>query len=363
MRTTALLSLFASFAAVLAVPAPAPDAGLSSAQSKGCRNPEVRREWRTFSKKEKAAYIAAVNCLAKKPHSKRLKASYPRDNIPNITADSSFYDDMTYIHMDLTNQIHYTGFFLPWHRWYVQMHVTQLRQQCGYKGVMPYWDWSKDAASFNTSAMWDADTTSGLGTFGDPNNDFYVNNGGFSNMQVAYPIKRKIRRQYTPFPYLTWWWVPRPTEAAAEGLKQSYVDAAINGYEGDFIGFQNATEKAQAFHANVHMIMGGDLAGTCPTAAGSSCVGGSTWTPNDPMFFLHHANFDRIWYLWQKKSPKNFFAFKGGSNMTYTDPAFPNGYPPWLSINDKMPADGLFPEQSILDVMNPLSANLCYTYA
>jgi hypothetical protein len=36
--------------------------------------------------------------------------------------------------------------------------------------------------------MWDADRTSGLGTFGDPNNDYYVTNGGFADMQVAYPM-------------------------------------------------------------------------------------------------------------------------------------------------------------------------------
>ncbi|CAE6450660.1 unnamed protein product [Rhizoctonia solani] len=363
MRTVSLLSLLVSYVALVGA-VPAGDAELSAVQSSQCRSPEVRREWRTFSKKEKAAYISAVNCLAKRPHSKLLKASYPRADLPAIKDDSSFYDDMTYVHMDLTNQIHYTGFFLPWHRWYTNQHVTQLKKQCGYKGVMPYWDWSKDTASFNTSAMWDSDPVSGLGGFGDPNNDYYLKDGGFQNMKVSYPIKRGIRRQYTPYPYLAWWWVPRPQEAAVVGMQKSFVDAAINGYEGDFMGFQNATEKAQAFHANVHMIMGGDLAGTCPAAAGASCIGGSTWTPNDPMFFLHHANIDRIWWLWQRKSAKNLFAFKGGSNMTYTDPAFPNGYPPWLSINDKMPTDGLFPQPTVLSTMNTLgSAEYCYIYA
>ncbi|KAF8603183.1 Di-copper centre-containing protein [Ceratobasidium sp. AG-I] len=368
MRTNALISLIACAAAIAGVgAAPTADGSLDSnmnaQKSAKCKKPEIRREWRTFSKKEKAAYIAAVNCLAKKPHSKLLKPSYPRANIPNVTTASSFYDDMTYIHMDLTDHIHYTGYFLPWHRWYTNQHVTQLKLQCGYTGVMPYWDWSKDAASFNTSAVWDADPTSGLGTFGDPAKDYYVTNGGFSKMQVAYPIKRNIRRQYTPFPYLTWWWVPRPTEGAAVGLQQSYVDEAINGYDGDFVGFQNATEKAQAFHANVHMILGGDMAGTCPTAAGSTCIGGSTWTPNDPMFFLHHANFDRIWWRWQWRAPsKNLFAFKGGSVSTYTDPAYPNGYPPWMNITDLLPTDGLFPQKSILSMMNTLGDELCYVY-
>lgn len=363
MRITASLLAFALL--VSAVPAPAEETSTEATEASAaasCRNPEVRREWRQFSAAEKAAYIAAVNCLAKKPHSNALTPSYPRSNIPNVTADSSFYDDMTYIHMDLTDQIHYTGFFLPWHRWYVNAHVQQLKSKCGYKGVMPYWDWSQDASSFNTSAIFGTDPTTGLGGFGDPLQDYTVTTGGFANMTLAYPIKHVVRRQFTPYPYLDWWWVPRPTESAMTTITQAFVDEAINGYVGDFIGFQNATEKAQAFHANMHMIMGGDMAGTCPTAAGSSCIGGSTWTPNDPLFFLHHANFDRIWYLWQKKNPANAQAFAGGSISTYTDPAYPNGYPPWLNTSSVLPTDGLFPSKTVKSMLSTVGGDLCYIY-
>ncbi|KAG9096969.1 hypothetical protein FS749_007375, partial [Ceratobasidium sp. UAMH 11750] len=304
-----------------------PDASVS----RSCRSPEQRKEWRSFSTPEKAAYIAAVKCLAKKPHTSALKPQYPRSNLPNMTTASSYYDDLVYVHMDQTDHIHYTGLFLPWHRWYVNEHVTQLKSQCGYRGVMPYWDWSRDAAAFNSSAIFDPNTSSGLGGFGDPAQDYMVTNGGFANMKVAYPIQHTIRRQYTLYPYLNWYWLQRPNEAANVTITQAFVDAATNGYPGDFIGFQNATEKAQAFHPNIHMIMGGDMAGTCPTAAGPSCVGGSTWTSNDPLFFLHHANIDRIWYLWQSKSKANAVAFAGGSISTYTDPSYPNGYPPWLN--------------------------------
>lgn len=93
--------------------------------------------------------------------------------------------------------------------------------------------------------------------------------------------KHIIRRQFNLYPYLDWFWLQRPTEAANVTITKAYVDAAVNGYVGDFVGFQNATEKAQAMHPNIHMMMGGDMAGTCPTAAGSSCIGGSTWTSND----------------------------------------------------------------------------------
>ncbi|KAG9101065.1 hypothetical protein FRC06_003408 [Ceratobasidium sp. 370] len=258
------------------------DSTADSSLSRGCRNPEQRKEWRSFSTAEKAAYIAAVKCLAKKPHTSTLKPQYPRSNLPNMTTASSYYDDLVYVHMDQTDHIHYTGLFLPWHRWYVNEHVTQLKVQCGYQGVMPYW---------------------------------------------------------------------------------AFVDAAINGYVGDFIGFQNATEKAQAFHPNIHMIMGGDMAGTCPTAAGSSCIGGSTWTANDPLFFLHHANMDRIWYLWQNKNWANAAAFAGGSISTYTDPSYPNGYPPWLNRTSVLPTDGMSSGlKTVQSVMSTTAGDLCYVY-
>ncbi|CAE6395636.1 unnamed protein product [Rhizoctonia solani] len=363
MRTPSFLFAFLVIIGVIAAPAEETSTESAEVSTAGtCRNPEVRKEWRKFSSAEKAAYIAAVNCLARKPHTSSLKPTYPRSNIPSVTEDSSYYDDMTYVHMDLTDQIHYTGLFLPWHRWFVNEHVQQLKTQCGYKGVMPYWDWSQDSLSLNTSAIFSTDSATGLGGFGDPLQDYRVTTGGFSNMTVAYPIKHNIRRQFTLFPYLDWYWLQRPNEAANITITKAYVDAAINGYVGDFVGFQNATEKAQAFHPNIHMLMGGDMAGTCPTAAGSSCVGGSTWTPNDPIFFLHHANMDRIWYLWQLKNSANANAFKGGSVSTYTDPAYPNGYPPWLNTTTVIPTDGMFTPKTIQKMLNTVGGDLCYVY-
>ncbi|KDN44633.1 hypothetical protein RSAG8_05398, partial [Rhizoctonia solani AG-8 WAC10335] len=119
MRTP---SLFFAFSAIIgAIASPAEETSTQAAEvsaASTCRNPE---------------------CLARKPHTSALKPTYPRSNIPNVTEDSSYYDDMIYIHMDQTDQIHYTGLFLPWHRWFVNEHVQQLKAQCGYKGVMPYW--------------------------------------------------------------------------------------------------------------------------------------------------------------------------------------------------------------------------------
>lgn len=36
-----------------------------------------------------------------------------------------------------TMSIHYTGNFLPWHRWYVAAYETALREECQYAGAQP----------------------------------------------------------------------------------------------------------------------------------------------------------------------------------------------------------------------------------
>lgn len=61
---------------------------------------------------------------------------------------------------------------------------------------------------------------------------------------------------------------------------------ALNGFT-SFTAFQAAIEGA--VHAGVHNAVGGDMA----TAA----------SPADPLFWLHHANLDRLWIKWQKKHP------------------------------------------------------------
>lgn len=35
------------------------------------------------------------------------------------------------------------GIFLPWHRQFVNYFEEVLIDKCGYKGSMPYWDWTQ----------------------------------------------------------------------------------------------------------------------------------------------------------------------------------------------------------------------------
>lgn len=55
--------------------------------------------------------------------------------------------------------IHYTGNFMPWHRWFVHTYETALREECGYKGYQPYWEWPRYPAP-QKSPIFDGSSTS-----------------------------------------------------------------------------------------------------------------------------------------------------------------------------------------------------------
>jgi tyrosinase len=84
----------------------------------------------------------------------------------------SRYDDLVYTHIEQTFSMHYTGHFLAWHRYYVATYERMLRDECGYKGAQPYWDWTLDtpAEKWASSPVFDPETGfGGNGEFVAPN--------------------------------------------------------------------------------------------------------------------------------------------------------------------------------------------------
>lgn len=72
-------------------------------------NLAVRREWGTLSQKERKSYTDAVLCLQAK------NAKTPSSLIPGA---KSRFDDWVGTHINQTLNIHYTGTFLAWHRYF-----------------------------------------------------------------------------------------------------------------------------------------------------------------------------------------------------------------------------------------------------
>ena len=107
-----------------------------------------------------------------------------------------------------------------------------------------------DAFDFVNSSFWDPDTTSGVGGWGDPNNDYEITSGAFAdNFTLSYPSYHRLRRQYTPV---------RPTEPnlpLVTLITPESQEAIINGFVGDFIDFQGAYEGVS--HGAIHFMVGG----------------------------------------------------------------------------------------------------------
>jgi tyrosinase len=226
-------------------------------------------------------------------------------------------------------------------------------------GTSPYWDWTIDSPNFYDSPFWnDSDPKSGLGGWGDPNADYGVPDGAFHTLPLSYPLPHVVRRNFTllvpPFPGQN----ASPTPIDPSLFSTSVVESVLETTPGGYEQFQ---VNIGVPHAAIHEIVGGDLFGACPTNAPSNCTAGPKWSPNDPLFFMHHAMIDKIWSDWQNRNPASAWSFSGGSvqgNIT----EYPTGVPPNLTLDSIIPADGLFTEVTIGDVLDTTGGYLCYVY-
>lgn len=186
-------------------------------------------------------------------------------------------------------------------RWFTHLFDASLRRTCGYSGPTPYWDWSRDHADLFRSPVFDDSPAYGLGGTGDcdssPEADCVVTTGAFApsagnldmELELAWPVPHPLRRNLT---LLTGWFAHELPQNRTLGPE--FVRNATEQTTGDFYRFQRAMTR---LHNHVHNFVGGDLAGDCPKALPEEdCRGMAvSFTPNDPLFWLHHAQLDRLW--------------------------------------------------------------------
>lgn len=106
-----------------------------------------------------------------------------------------------------------------------------------------------DSSDFENSTFWDPDTTSGVGGWGNPNDDHQITDGAFATgFPVSYPSPHRLRRQYTPID-------PNSTVPLPETFTPESQLAMVNGFVGDFIGFQAFFQSGS--HRSIHRIVTG----------------------------------------------------------------------------------------------------------
>lgn len=296
-------------------------AGVIPRQATNCTNPEKRVEWRQMTADNQQQYVASVLCL-------KTKSS-------RIGLSTSLYDDFPYVHVQLDAQIHYVAQFLPWHRFFVQIYEETLRD-CGYMGPMAYWDWTLDSADMPASTIWDPVT--GFG--GDGNSSvldgYYkcVTDGPFKDLHPSY---------------------------LAGNLREHCLARAFNNgtaEPGNMFNVQYTPERVAEIHAHANFPSFHNDLETGPHGAIHSAVGGDLFpssSPNEPLFFLHHVQIDRLWWLWQQENPQVRNAeFAGNKTQARDSPA--------ASVDDVMPYRGLAPDITVSQALTTENSLMCYNY-
>ncbi|KAK8016680.1 hypothetical protein PG993_014869 [Apiospora rasikravindrae] len=323
-------------------------------------NAHIRRDWEKLGTDEKLDYIRAVQCLADSP-----------PKLPQYGwANKNRYDDFVAVHINKTTSIHSTGNFLSYHRFFVYLWEKALREECGYNGYQPYWNWFKYTDDLGKSPVFDGSSTS-LGGDG----DYFPHNGSMGGGNTIYfppgkgggcvtsgPLNLTINLGpitprmdgLSPVGSL-FEWNPRClrrdlTMAASRNLNAvNLLNLTVGDASHTIQLFQNELQGARTdpaflgMHGSGHFAMGAD--GTDLYAS-----------INDPAFWLHHAMLDRVYWAWQALHPAEKGKIAGGTVMRE-----PNS--PSAELNDLLDAMGLDTNKPIEDLLDTLGGTpLCYIY-
>ncbi|KAI0976146.1 Di-copper centre-containing protein [Xylaria arbuscula] len=326
-------------------------------------NAVARRNWKNFSCAERTHYIAAVKCLQTKPS----------------IADPTFapgartrYDDFVAVHINQTLSIHGTGNFLTWHRYFTYAYETALRNECGYTGYQPYWNWLENTEDPSKSPLFDGTSTSFSG-----DGSFVAHNGSVNGNGYVFIPSGKGGGCVTSGPFVDYTINLGPVDPIQDGIEpvadpleynphclsrdlssftamhwltiQNILNVTTGRASGSVYDFQNElqgrfTDGFLGLHTAGHGVMGGvsgDLFGS----------------PVDPVFFLHHAMVDRTYWIWQALHP-SLAETLGGTLTLFNSPPSRN-----TSVDDIIYLGVNAPEKRIGDLLNTLGgAPFCYIY-
>lgn len=280
--------------------------------------------------------------------------------------------DFAVIHINQTLFMHLDGFFNTWHRMFVHLFEQELKTQCGYTGTHPYWNWVEtQEMGLTNSKMFDGSATSmsGDGAYNTTAGPLVVgpaltvpagNGGGpilsgpFQNWQISMnPVPISTINSGNGLPAGTFDLNLRPL---TRNLNQQVANTWSN--QGNLTNLL-ACADADCFENLMSGAPGSDTLGM--HSSGHFTMGeiGSDFfaSPQDPFFFLHHAEVDRIFTTWQGMHPSAALGLSGTETC--------NNIPvsPDATLTSIEPNWGyLFPSLMAGELMTTTGGPFCYTY-
>ncbi|QIW97365.1 hypothetical protein AMS68_002883 [Peltaster fructicola] len=326
----------------------------------------VRREFRNMTLSARKSFTNAVKCLQKIPP----KSMSPNESVqyPGV---KSRYDEYVATHINYTYNIHMTADFWAWHRYFI-WNLEQDLHKCGYNGTLPYWDWQMDAEAPQDSELFNGDQYS-MGSNGDyianrtdtwvwPQEVTFppgtgggcVSKGPFSNYTVNLgpldnPYGGNVVSNYQHNPRC----LVRDLNPWFSRQYNTYTNITnLIMNHNNIVDFQ---AEAQGYFSRADPF--GMHGGGHWMAGGNSTLMDFHSSPGDPLFFLHHAQVDRIWILWQQLDVENRqYAISGTSTLNNDPPSAE------MTLNDILPFGFVANDRMFGDLMDTFVGPFCYRY-
>ncbi|KAE8153500.1 hypothetical protein BDV25DRAFT_168743 [Aspergillus avenaceus] len=328
---------------------------------------QVRKEWRELPQTARLEFIGAIQCL--------------QDTPPTISADlmeiypgvKSRYDEFLAVHIQLVKHIHFTADFLAWHRYFIHLFEQDLKSKCNFTGSLPYWEWGFDAAAPQDSPIFNGEPDS-FGSNGEfiPNRepvywdaikDYVppgtgggcIYQGPFSNYSIDMgpintPGLTPVDYDFAYNPHC----VTRDLLPSITSISLAFRNTTDLILSYDTIEWFQAVMQKDPRYPLPHVPHGVHRAGHVGTGRVMADVAGS---PGDPVFWIHHAQIDRVWTIWQGLDPETRRNAIWGTHTIWNDPPSPE-----MSLDEMLGYFFVGEDVMFGDVMDTLSGPFCYYY-
>ncbi len=237
----------------------------------------------------------------------------------------SVYDQFVAMHQ-FAARAHRTSRFLPWHREFLRRYETALAS-VDPRVSLPYWNWGLGAKEetedlFQDGRMGPRPEAGGAVASG------YFSEDGLNGLQWTIhaslrvgnrtALHRGAKAEFDTLP---------GRDPVLALLKMNTHEALRRGGPGPTRG--ETLRGLESLHGTAHVWIGGDMSNQATS-------------PNDPIFFMLHAQVDRLWAVWQSQHPD--VDWPGTDNDAMW---------PWDNSVLATAAEAVVPNLSSLDIVRP----------